>query len=1287
MLSGAGSRQADLSNLAPGRYSLTSSESNKRYEIIRSNNIPGGVLLANPGTSSTQFTFGTSTDGGPYFVRVKDTAGVVQQSFYVYSPDTTLRLPAGSWSVTIAQPGENGFDFVAQVGAAGELEKLNGIELVNRADWFLDSLTYGTKINDVANYTGTRLFEFEDTNPQHVIQIRDPQTRSISTYFSQNNSLSLQLGLGAFEWRVLGIAQSSIMYPALIEGLGNVQGGWTPFTHRFESARTRVGLTVPADVSNYVIRTPEGNSVVSDNYGTWIDLSSLEPGRYSLTGNGLSGFFREDLVIASEIYGGALAVRDLDGGRIKITFQDETPAPFYYVSVSKLDGSNVTAFYNYSSSIELQLEDGKYLVSIAESGSRGFSFSAYVLAGKLSFVEGIATRDKIDWYMDALVKSDPFSPISLSSGLTNFSFNAPPSGNFLIQIRDPWTKSVGTYFSQKPQLDIELGLGQFQWRAFLLPDQVNITGDVISNITAVVGGWASFERFSKPFATDYILGREPDKVFSADELTFNYPSDATRLSDGSIVVTNTYASTIERIYSDGQVERLAGGNSVGYTEQGIGREVLINRPGQILNNKNGTIYFVDSSNLVVREINLETGIVKTILGSPNNLRPTIVDGQIVGLGDIYALGRDNRGQPFITAAEATIVGDRLQSGETKVLRHSDIGRWYFWEYDRSTLTPGTQFIDILFHDDVISVLAADGGTKRYLQFNEQGLLLANLEIGGAFGAGLVKDPITGDLLIGNHTAITRLNHRTLVQSPFPFPEPFANVSYMEIDGTNLVITDSDRGRVYSYDLMARSLTAVYGQRSSTSNVIVDLESVNGSLLMLDNLTPRVLEYDQGRIRSISGNGTQARSNQSGYAVDNTLFYPNAIAAGPDGSVYFVDANHRISRIAPDQSVSPFAGLITSGYSGDGGLGINARFQSIYGLDVAADGSIYVADSFNHAIRKISADGIVSTLVGNGLASLASTAVAGQSALNVPNRVLVTDAGRIFIADSWNNRVVELTPDGRLVATAGVGKFTTYQGGGSFSGDGGDAALAGLNTPTGLAYYESDGTLFIADSFNNRIRYVDSAGNIHTLVGADRGYEFGKLLNLPNDVALVGDDLFIADTGNALVLKLVGVDRTGNDFASSLDVGKAITRSRFASRSEYVSSDDADFYNLTGYNNGLVTITAAQSGLTIKFSSGVGGYYGERILTAGQSVDIDADEHNYVIVSASEKQKYTMVFGQSSQMISNNAVVAMLESRELEVSAFDPRLSLMVQAMASFADGSGISSNRLQESDPIFDYFA
>ena len=1286
LLSGTGSRQADLSTLAPGRYSLTSPESNKRFEVIRSDKIPGGVLLATPGTSSTQFSFGTSTDAGPFFVSVKDAAGAVQQSFYVYAPEVEITFPSGNWNVNIAKPGESGFGFAVQIGAAGQLERLDRIGLVNRADWFLESLSFGSKINDVVVSTGPRMFEFNDSvNAQHVVQVRDPQTGTISNYFTQSKDLRVPLGLGAFEWRVLGIVQSSIVYPTLIEGLNNVQGGWTPFTSRLANSTTAAGLFVPGDMLNFVVRTPEGNSVIGDTLNNWIDLSTLQSGRYSLTGQGLNGFIREELIVNSSIIGGALSLRAGGDGSLRVAFHDETPAA-YYVSVKKGDGTNITAFYNYASVVNLQLEDGDYLISVAESGSAGFSFKTTLSGGNLSAVDNVETRDKVDWYMDSLTRGDPFGPINTNNGPANFSFDAGTGGNYIVQVRDPVTGSVGSYKSSTPNLDIPTGLGEFQWRSFGLPVQLDITADVIGRISATQGGWTSFDQVSETPEKDYVLGREPDKVSRVEDLIFNYPADALLLDDGSIVVTNSYGASVIRIMPNGTLQRLAGGDREGYVESGSGRDVLLRGPGQLFDNKDGTILFTDTRNFVVREINIDTGQVRTLFGNPDVFQPTIVNGQITGLGDIYDVGRDNLGRLFITAASTVKFGDQQYSSNTNVLRQNGVGDWYIWEPDTSGLIAGSfKFVDMIFHNDIVSVLVHDGSDKKYLKYSETGELLGQVNLGVSFGGGLALDPTTGNLLIGNHTSLIRLNWETLEATDYPFPETFANVSFMNFNGVNLALVDSDRGRVYNYNVQSGQILSTIGLSTNISNVIVDLESTDNGLLALDNQTPRIISLNDGKITSIAGTGFQGVAGAGSTASQTSFYYPNAISKGKDGSIYVVDANHRVMKISPEGVLSTFAGGVDFGFSGDGGAATNARFQSIYGVEAADDGKVYIADSYNHAIRVVGVDGTVTTLAGNGQQGLGF--MQGTASLNVPLRVTVTSGGRILISDSWNNRIVEMAGDGSLVPVAGIGYKGPYQGTGDFSGDGGLATEAELNTPVGLAMYDADGTLFIADSFNNRIRYVDSAGNIHTLIGGDRGYAFGQLLNLPSDVALVGDDLFIADTGNALVLKLVGVDRTGNDFANSLDVGTAITRSRFASRFEYVSSDDADFYNLAGYDNGLITITAAQSGLTIKFSNGAGGYYGERILTAGQSVDIDADEHNYLIVSASEKQKYTMTFGQSLPMISNNAVVAMVESREFKTSTFDPRLSLMVQAMASFADGSGISSNRFEESKPIFDYFA
>ena len=1287
LLSGNGSRQADLSSLAPGRYSLTSSEGSARYEIIRSSNIPNGVLVAKGGSgNSTQIRFGAAGDAGPYLVSVKDVTGNVQQSFYIYSPDAAITFPAGDWRVTIARPGENGFNFAVNTDANGKIQALDRVGLIDKANWFLDSLSFGSKVNNFASSAGLTAFQFNDNaNPEHVVQVRERNSGMISTYFTQADNLKLALGSGNFEWRILGISQSSVSYPALTKGLNAVQGGWTPFTSRFDNARTPTGLYVPTDMLNFTVRSPEGNTVISDTLNNWIDVSILGSGRYSLSGQGLNGVIREELVVGNTITGGVASLRGSGNGKTRLTFHDETPAP-YYVSVKKTDGSDVTTFYNYSSVVDLQLGDGEYVVSIAESGSAGFSVRVHILGGALTAVDRVLTANKLDWYLDSLTIGDPLGPINTSSGVAHFSFDAGRSGNFLIQIRDPATGTIGNYEASQPGIDIAIGLGFFQWRAIGLPDQLEITGDVIARLTAVDGGWTSLERVAQQPDQDYVLGREPDKVSNAADLILNYPADALLLDDGSIVVTNNYGASVIRIMPDGSLQRLAGGDREGYTEKGFGNEVLLRGPGQLYDNKDGTVLFTDTRNFVVRQINLATGFVRNLFGDPNIFAPTIVNGQITGLGDIYDIGKDNHGNLFITAASTEKYGDQQYSSNTVVLRQNSQGQWYFWEPDISGLIIGSfKFVDRLFHDGIVSVLAHDGADKRYLKYSESGILLGQVTIGASYGGGLTQDPTTGDLLIGNHTSMVRLNWNTLQTSDYPFPQSFANVSFMNRNGNKLALVDSDRGRVYNYDLESGQILRSIGLSTNISNVVVDLEATQDGLLALDNQTPRIISIVNGRISSIAGTGQQGVAGVGSRSDQSTFYYPNAISKTSDGSIYIVEANHRVLKISPDGVISAFAGALQHGYSGDGGLAKDARFQSIYGIDASDDGKLYITDSFNHAVRVVGVDGKVTTLAGNGQQGLGFSP--GMASLNVPMRVLVTKGGRILISDSWNNRIVEMASDGSLVPVAGIGFKGPYQGTGDFSGDGGAATAAELNTPVGIALYDADGTLFIADSFNNRIRYMDSAGNIHTLIGADRGYAFGTLLNLPSDVALVGDDLYIADTGNALVLKLVGVDRTGNDLTNSLDVGKAISRARFASRSEYVGTDDVDCYNLTGLPDGIVTVTAANAGLTIDFTTGDNNYYGKLVLGAGQSVMVTANDHSFMRVSANTTQKYTMSFGEPSRLSAAMSDATVAKHTEVNGTIDDQRIPLMIQAMTAFSDGHSESPAKFREPTRTVDFFA
>lgn len=169
------------------------------------------------------------------------------------------------------------------------------------------------------------------------------------------------------------------------------------------------------------------------------------------------------------------------------------------------------------------------------------------------------------------------------------------------------------------------------------------------------------------------------------------------------------------------------------------------------------------------------------------------------------------------------------------------------------------------------------------------------------------------------------------------------------------------------------------------------------------------------------------------------------------------------------TIDTVAGSGMQGFFGDSGLATSAAFNSPYGVAVDGAGNIFITDTFNHVIRKVNSAGIISTVAGNGKSGFGTPGVSGDggqattASINSPEGVAVDSAGNIFIADTPNHRIRKVTPAGIISTMAGNGTP-------GFSGDGGPATSASLNFQRGVAV-DSAGTLYIADTSNQRIRRV------------------------------------------------------------------------------------------------------------------------------------------------------------------------------------------------------------------------
>lgn len=250
----------------------------------------------------------------------------------------------------------------------------------------------------------------------------------------------------------------------------------------------------------------------------------------------------------------------------------------------------------------------------------------------------------------------------------------------------------------------------------------------------------------------------------------------------------------------------------------------------------------------------------------------------------------------------------------------------------------------------------------------------------------------------------------------------------------------------------------------------------GNLFIADANRQQVIELSVGgTITVVAGNGTQGFAGDGGPALAAELNSPEGVAVGPDGTIYIADTgNQRIRAVAGGQ-ITTFAGTGTKAFAGDGGAALAAAFNQPVALALDSSGALLVCDQGNQRVRRVSG-GLITTLAGNGVQGFAGDGAAATSAeLNEPSAVAVGADGRIYIADTGNQRVRVVGVNGQIATFAGTGAA-------AFSGDGASATSATLSGPRGLAL-DIAGNLYIADAGNHRLRRVTPAGTIQTVVGS------------------------------------------------------------------------------------------------------------------------------------------------------------------------------------------------------------
>ncbi|WP_259070618.1 NHL repeat-containing protein [Mucilaginibacter sp. X4EP1] len=277
----------------------------------------------------------------------------------------------------------------------------------------------------------------------------------------------------------------------------------------------------------------------------------------------------------------------------------------------------------------------------------------------------------------------------------------------------------------------------------------------------------------------------------------------------------------------------------------------------------------------------------------------------------------------------------------------------------------------------------------------------------------------------------------------------------------------------------------------------------------DSFPPKASTY--GLTTTFAGSGYPASVDSTGLAA--AFNEPAAIVIDAAGNLYVADSgNNEIRKITPSGTVITIAGSVNKGSTN--GIGIAASFANPLGIAIDVSGNLYVADSGNNLIRKMTSAGVVTTLAGSGAVG-ALNGPGATATFNNPCGVTVDLAGNVYVADAGNNLIRIITPTGMVSTLAGN----------AFAGaTNGSGATASFNNPQGLTI-DATGNLYVADGGNHLIREINPSGAVTTFAGSgNTGYTNGTLLtasfNEPDAVAFdAGGNMYIADEGANMIRKV------------------------------------------------------------------------------------------------------------------------------------------------------------------------
>jgi len=520
---------------------------------------------------------------------------------------------------------------------------------------------------------------------------------------------------------------------------------------------------------------------------------------------------------------------------------------------------------------------------------------------------------------------------------------------------------------------------------------------------------------------------------------FHFPGGCVSDGSGNLYVSDTYNHCIRKVViTTGETTTFAGTAGTPGSTDGTGTAALFNYPVGIVRDSSGNLYVADSGNFVIRKITPaaevttlagQAGLRGVTSGSATSARFSNVQGLALSTArnELYVADMGNhliRSVNMTSGLVTSIAGSPGVSG-------NDDGDDDAAQFSSPSGVTIDQFGNLWVTD-------YGNNAIRYVTISGS----VTTRVGFASQAGFID----------GSAAAARLNGPT---------------SICRASDGFFYVTDAGNNRIRKVSATG-AMTTLPAELASPRSICTD---TSGNLFVTDTglhairkvTTAGVSTFIAGRMPSGAANGIGAAASFKS---------PDGMAVDPSGTVFIADTvNHIIRKVTLDGTVTTFAGTAGTAGSSDG---INALFRSPSGACSDPLGNLYVADTGNHTIRKITPDGMVTTFAGTAGIKAATNGTGAAARFNEPRDLVMDAAGNLFVTDGKNHMIRKITP---------AGVVTTLAGGAGVSGtiDSPTGTLARFNTPSGIGI-DSAGNLYVADRGNATIRKVTSTGIVTTFAG-------------------------------------------------------------------------------------------------------------------------------------------------------------------------------------------------------------